>query len=135
MARLCERGTWPRGNRARTRARTQTHTHKHKHTRARTLIKLLALHSNLSRLCCNSSPLFNKQFVSDVSNASPDLIVCEMCMEVPACSPSPPSHPLSLQRYFTLSFPSRCVRACACVSLRGARTRMLEQSLRVCNYI
>lgn len=45
--------------------------------------------------CRNSTPLFNKQFVSDVSSTDTDLIVCEMSLEV-AVSPShsPPSSPL-----------------------------------------
>lgn len=52
---------------------------------------------SLSQLCCNSSLLFNKQFVSDVSNSSSNLIVCEMCMEVAACSLPPLSLSLSAE--------------------------------------
>lgn len=42
--------------------------------------------SDLSQFGCNSSLLFNKQFVSDVLNAGSNLIVCEMRVEVAACS-------------------------------------------------
>lgn len=45
--------------------------------------------------CCNSSLLFNKQFVSDVLNAGSNLILCEMCGEEAASLPPslpPQSH-------------------------------------------
>lgn len=56
---------------------TWSHTQK-----SRTPSQLFFCLSNLSKLCCNSTLLFNKQFVSDVLNASSNLIVCEMCAEV-----------------------------------------------------
>lgn len=47
---------------------------------------------SLPLLGCNSSLLFNKQFVSDVLNASYNLIVCDMCAEVAAGGLPPSLH-------------------------------------------
>lgn len=48
----------------------------------------VSLSLSLPLFGCNSSLLFNKQFVSDVLNASYNLIVCDMCAELAAgCLP------------------------------------------------
>lgn len=86
----------------------------HSHTHIRVSQPLLASRRlNLSQLCCNSSLLFNKQFVSDVSNASSNLIVGEMCMEVAACSLSP-SVALSVQPAL-IFYPFLPLQVCVCV--------------------
>lgn len=77
----------------------RTHTHTHLSCAAPTVPPR---RSDLSQLCCNSSLLFNKQFVSDVLNAGSNLIVCAMCMEVAARSP-PLSLPCSLSLSILLS--------------------------------
>lgn len=85
---------------------------------------------NPPQLCCNPSLLFNKQFVSDVSNANSNLIVCEMCMEalpalrLPVCT--------TQKWYSSRSPPPPHTSFQVCVHVRA---RMQEQSLRVCNYI